>query len=70
MIKDQVLECVNHLNDIKCILQTIDKIDLKTKVINAKVNAAIRSLQVKEDYHEIHPISAYTTDEPVRFIGE
>lgn len=70
MIKDQVLECVDHLNDIKRILKETTQIELRIKIVTAKVDAAIESLKVKEDYHEVHPISTHTTDEPVRFIGE
>ena len=67
--KEQILECVGHLEDIKHILESKDKIKLRVKIVNAKVNAALESLKEKEDYEKIHPISALPINERTGFLG-
>jgi hypothetical protein len=56
---ERIMECVEHLKDIKRILRESDKLELRVKIVQAKVNAALESLNEEEDYEKVHPISAY-----------
>ena len=53
------MECMDHLVDINRILKENTKLELRIKIVKAKVNSAIEILKEEEDYERIHPISAH-----------
>tara|TARA_R110001592_G_scaffold2977_2_gene16645 strand:+ start:2096 stop:2293 length:198 start_codon:yes stop_codon:yes gene_type:complete len=55
----RIMECMDHLVDINRILKENTKLELRIKIVKAKINSAIEILKEEEDYERIHPISAH-----------